>query len=730
MFPVASASRVAVPLRQVMVIARSDEQADQAPWVSRLRLAHPSGCEGIGGPIRVGSYFDPMTITTQGRSFLEGVLQELSHQNGQEAKSAAVAVAAAALPAALPAAAALMPATPSLSATAGRRISVEDLFAAADQAGGFMGLSEPAPDVAVAADAFTAIPPPTLLPSANPATSPAGRRISVDDLFAAANKAGGFLGTSGSPPGSVDVAEKVGGFMGLSGPPPVVAVGSYSAGPGAGKSYLFQSLHKILCTLAYQIAGHDPSYLKHAQRVCENPEDIRTLPGSWSRLFREYFNAEGSRSSVYIVVDGLDEAHQHDREEFLRLLRAADQGPEGDRISALQTLLVGRLDLSQDVERIMERLIPMIEVSARENSADIDNYIAVSLEKSATIRKLPGALRQEISTKLREWADGMFLWVKLMIAELSAQYRHDQIRQALHQMPKGLSSMISRVLERHSLDLAPGAIEDLNKLLSWVACVARPLTLAELDLAKLDVGITARPIDGQEIKDWAQILVLGELKSNELEDHRSYAIGQAHRFNSGGGDIRHSEVRLGYHRAPFLFRARPLLAINDTSTAQSLLHRPGSGQTAELKRDAAPTAPKAALAVEVGNLPPATADATSPSDTNQNRPLTIADRGQARVEKRTARRNVARERLAPAEDWDGLLGSPSGDSTEPVVDDITPSFDEAIVVPDVVQTRPEREDQIPLSARQLCRYPSPDEVRSWPRHSEMVERPGRRTSDV
>ncbi|KAI9799722.1 MAG: hypothetical protein M1826_005438 [Phylliscum demangeonii] len=133
----------------------------------------------------------------------------------------------------------MMPAIPSFAATespaaspAGCRISVEELFAAADKAGSFMGLSGPRPDVAVAAGAFTAITPPTLPPSANPAASPAGRRISVDDVFSAANKAGGCRRALRPVLRRLSVedlfaaADKVGGFMGLSGPAPAVAVGS------------------------------------------------------------------------------------------------------------------------------------------------------------------------------------------------------------------------------------------------------------------------------------------------------------------------------------------------------------------------------------------------------------------------------------------------------------------------------------------------------------------------
>ncbi|KAI9812372.1 MAG: hypothetical protein M1826_002839 [Phylliscum demangeonii] len=291
-----------------------------------------------------------------------------------------------------------------------------------------------------------------------------------------------------------------------------------SGGPGAGKSYLSASIiqhlqglfpqgvnntsrvsiayffcrdfhpnrrsfDKILRTLAYQIAENDSVYLRHALRVCEALDDLRTLRSIWRTLFLDFFNVEGLKSSVYIIVDGLDESYRKDRNEFLQLLREVERKQVGDRIPAIKTLLVGRLDLTQDIEGILERAVPMIEISARKNSMDIDSYIASGIKKSATVRKVPEPLRQEIIYKLREGADGMFLWVNLMITEISNKRRLDSIRQALEQMPEGLSAMILHILQRLSTELEPEAREELTTLLSWVTCAAMPLSLGVLDFA-------------------------------------------------------------------------------------------------------------------------------------------------------------------------------------------------------------------------------------------------------
>ncbi|KAI9814310.1 MAG: hypothetical protein M1826_002276 [Phylliscum demangeonii] len=91
-----------------------------------------------------------------------------------------------------------------------------------------------------------------------------------------------------------------------------------------------------------------------------------------SFLFLSKFQSRPTVLSQDPVHPGLraDEAYQNDQEEFLRILRAAERKQEGGRVSAIQTLLVGRLNLNKDLNDIMERLVPMIEVSARKNSQD------------------------------------------------------------------------------------------------------------------------------------------------------------------------------------------------------------------------------------------------------------------------------------------------------------------------------------------------------------------------
>ncbi|KAI9808929.1 MAG: hypothetical protein M1826_004016 [Phylliscum demangeonii] len=255
-----------------MVVARSDERADAAAWVSRTWRPRP------------------------GSRLLEGVLQQLSNETGQEANARAIAAAA------LPAAAAPMFVTHTLSATAspfvlsaGRRISVEDLITGRQGRrlhGSVVGpawvcprhqrllrdptspgLRHPASMVghhiscaiwrcSQAEDVGRPAPRegPGLCPGARLALLQAGdgcgrcrsqastgegvaasRKRRASDLFAADDKVGGFVGLTRSPPGAVTIAA---GASSVTRPPPAIVTAASMVGCRISVEQLFAAADK------------------------------------------------------------------------------------------------------------------------------------------------------------------------------------------------------------------------------------------------------------------------------------------------------------------------------------------------------------------------------------------------------------------------------------------------------------------------------------------------------
>lgn len=144
--------------------------------------------------------------------------------------------------------------------------------------------------------------------------------------------------------------------------------------------------------------------------------------------------------------------------------------------------MVGRLQIIDDIEETLEGPVPKIYVNRRKNNKDIVDYVRNRIKKSKVLRDVKKDLQDEIVETVAEKANGMFMWVVLMMQELSQKSRPSSIRQSLHQAPKGLHEMLQHVLEGFSSMLKGDDPDDLNTMLMWVTCAARPLYLGELEV--------------------------------------------------------------------------------------------------------------------------------------------------------------------------------------------------------------------------------------------------------
>lgn len=88
-----------------------------------------------------------------------------------------------------------------------------------------------------------------------------------------------------------------------------------------------RSFHQALCDLAYQICQNDPVYAKYIAAHCDAAEDINTLHSAWRVLFVNFFlKKKDVGSSVYLIIDGVDEAFEAERQIFLDLIKDIDEG--------------------------------------------------------------------------------------------------------------------------------------------------------------------------------------------------------------------------------------------------------------------------------------------------------------------------------------------------------------------------------------------------------------------
>ncbi|KAI9750761.1 MAG: 4-aminobutyrate transaminase [Chaenotheca gracillima] len=244
-----------------------------------------------------------------------------------------------------------------------------------------------------------------------------------------------------------------------------------------------RSFHQALRDIAHQVSQNDPFYEKHISMACQGPEDIKTLQSVWRVLFLKFF-LENTKTDghVYLVMDAIDEAFQEERKLFFELLSDLYSAQKSTgSASRIHLVMLGRPQILDEITETLEDAIPTIYVDWRKNNADIIRYLEYSIKKSRALSQAPEDLQAEVIKTLTEKANGMFMWVDLMLRELSSKSRVSAIRDALNRAPKGLNEMLRHIFEGFSMTLKDDDPEDLNTMLSWVACAQRPLSLQQLD---------------------------------------------------------------------------------------------------------------------------------------------------------------------------------------------------------------------------------------------------------
>ncbi|KAL8709500.1 MAG: hypothetical protein Q9220_005742 [cf. Caloplaca sp. 1 TL-2023] len=307
-----------------------------------------------------------------------------------------------------------------------------------------------------------------------------------------------------------------------------------------------RSVKLLLKAVALQLATNDPVFRKYAAKICRSPEKLGTARRIWENLFLNYFGSQlGRDSAAFILVDGLDEAPKKEREAFMQILLSLEkfQPPQRDHC-ALHFAVVGRPELRESISSFWGSQIAFIEVSSLKNNADIKSYILTRIDriKALKLRRIPieerRVLRGDIIQKLEDGANGMFLWVNLMLDQIYNTSRPSDIMRALTRAPKDLDQMLRHVFERIASD--PGVNkQDLNEVLLWVTCAQERLTLGEMDTI-----LKLRPPLGEGLPDLEERLreSLASLFTLSRKDNLTTEQLQLQNFNTSHDKVSRSKI--------------------------------------------------------------------------------------------------------------------------------------------------------------------------------------------
>ena len=258
---------------------------------------------------------------------------------------------------------------------------------------------------------------------------------------------------------------------------------------GCGKSVLasaiFEGLHQQ--TLFFSFSGTDTSRQSFSSfiRSCiwqllqgttdeKSLEIMRSLMLKGQPLVSELWAsfksiAALSSATVYCVIDGVDECYDPPQtflDHILALLSAQ---------ANFRAVLLGRPQL---LLAAMGPTVRMIEMNIDMTKPDIDAFIDAEIGKYENF-KVP-KLRDMVVETLKEKSQGMFLWVKLMIDDLSKSHTLAQVKDRLRDLPRGLEKAYRLHLLRLVENLDAYELALARNVFTFTIASFRPLEVEEL----------------------------------------------------------------------------------------------------------------------------------------------------------------------------------------------------------------------------------------------------------
>lgn len=249
-----------------------------------------------------------------------------------------------------------------------------------------------------------------------------------------------------------------------------------------------RSVLQALRDVAYQLSEGDAFYAKQLLKLLSSGEEIKTIPSAFRKLLVEPFQEDQREKTIFIFLDGIDEADQNDIAELLNQLSIDDDAFKRPSHCRVQVALIGRPHLTETVTFTLDRagqgqVVTTLHVTPALSAHDVNSFITESVLHSRVLRGLGDEFKYHIIEAMVSQVDGLFILAKFMLAEISRKRRPRSILQSLQSYPKEINGMLKQSLKSLSATMKEDDEEakDLNEMLSWIACAEEVLSLEQLE---------------------------------------------------------------------------------------------------------------------------------------------------------------------------------------------------------------------------------------------------------
>lgn len=218
---------------------------------------------------------------------------------------------------------------------------------------------------------------------------------------------------------------------------------------------------------------------------------------------------------TFLVLDGLDECEVEERKLILQCLTNLIKRCDNQTTGKLRVLVI-----SQDYPDIRKGLSDASEIALKssDNENDLRDYARVKCEELRERFCLAEDEFDYILTTTCERADGMFLFVKLVMTNLLGQSTREQLGEAISpaNFPRGLEEAYARIVER--VQRSPHATT-AKCILGWITGSKRPLNWREVQCA-LSIDLSDETVDYDTKRSRVHIRDMCGALINNLSDDR------------------------------------------------------------------------------------------------------------------------------------------------------------------------------------------------------------------
>jgi ankyrin repeat protein len=194
---------------------------------------------------------------------------------------------------------------------------------------------------------------------------------------------------------------------------------------------------------------------------------------------------------LYLLMDALDECEKKSRQAFLNKL--ANLSDENLNVKVLITCRP-----EPEIEDIFRGKKGSLYIHLDNINTDLSRFIDVKVKELVDRKGWKTKEEQTIKEALQKNADGTFLWVSLVLEDISTVIHIPSIKHKLRTLPSSLLEVYTRIMS--TIDNADVTVAKVAKLMLQIIVAARrPLTVSELAMAYVLAPSSPEKWDGKKI---------------------------------------------------------------------------------------------------------------------------------------------------------------------------------------------------------------------------------------